>query len=247
MLDLPITVEQYEAARVAYASAESASRVAFDAERIAKDAADRAADALAQAKRRIDETAEARAKLASIEAERLVVEELDRTMGDLRESLNFALRPELAEIASGLLDTLTDGRYSHAEFSEDYELTVLEDGLVKPVISGGEEDLCNLVLRLAISQMIAARAGHAFSLLILDEVFGALDDNRRANVMALLRRLGDRFTQIIVITHIGHVRDALDHVVRLEYDALSGSSRVVGDASDMAPVEDLPLLTQAAA
>ena len=37
----------------------------------------------------------------------------------------------------------------------------------KPVISGGEEDLAHLVLRLAISQMIAERAGQAFSLLIL--------------------------------------------------------------------------------
>ena len=39
------------------------------------------------------------------------------------------------------------------------QLVILEDGIPKPVLSGGEEDLANLVLRLAISQMIAERAG----------------------------------------------------------------------------------------
>ena len=52
----------------------------------------------------------------------------------------------------------------------------------KPVISGGEEDLANLVLRLAISQMIAERAGQPLSLLVLDEVFGSLDESRRQHV-----------------------------------------------------------------
>ena len=83
----------------------------------------------------------------------------------------------------------------------------------KPVISGGEEDLANLVLRLAISEMIAERAGQAFSLLILDEVFGSLDEARRHNVVDLLRRLQDRFEQVILITHIDSVRDGLDRVV----------------------------------
>ena len=49
------------------------------------------------------------------------------------------------------------------------------------------------MLRLAISQMIAERAGQSFSLLVLDEVFGSLDDSRRHNVVDLLRRLHDRW------------------------------------------------------
>jgi len=103
---------------------------------------------------------------------------------------------------------------------------VLEDGVPKPVISGGEEDLCNLVLRLAISQMIAERAGQVFSLLILDEVFGSLDEARRANVMELLRRLNDRFEQVIVITHIEQVRDGLDRLVQVRFDETRGCSAV---------------------
>ena len=52
------------------------------------------------------------------------------------------------------------------------------------MISGGEEDVANMVLRLAISQMIADRAGQPLSILILDEVFGSLDIERRDGAFA---------------------------------------------------------------
>jgi exonuclease SbcC len=244
LVALGLTGEQFDAIRRDYGDAERAARVAIDTERAARDAAERSEDALRAAQRRIDETADARARLATLDRERLVLEELDCTMAELRADLNGALRPELAELASALLETLTDGRYTHAEFGEDYQLTLVEDGMPKPVISGGEEDLCNLVLRLAISQMIAERSGSPFSLLILDEVTAALDEQRRANVLAMLRRLGDRFAQVIVITHDQGIRDAMDHVIRVELDVHAGVSRVRGGAE--AVVAESPALEMAA-
>ena len=41
--------------------------------------------------------------------------------------------------------------------------------------SGGEEDLANLCLRLAISEVITERAGGVFNFIILDEIFGSQD------------------------------------------------------------------------
>jgi exonuclease SbcC len=79
--------------------------------------------------------------------------------------------------------------------------------------------------------MIAERAGQAFSLLILDEVFGSLDETRRHNVVDLLRRLQDRFEQVILITHIESVREGLDRVVTVRYDEESGTSRVDTEAT----------------
>ncbi|MBI3790975.1 MAG: SMC family ATPase, partial [Gemmatimonadetes bacterium] len=117
------------------------------------------------------------------------------------------------------LRDLTDGRYGALELNEDYAVTVLEEGVPKPVISGGEEDIANLVLRLAISQMIADRAGQNFSLLILDEVFGSLDHVRQLGVLELLRGLQDRFPQVIVITHIDIMSHMLDSLVTVRYDA----------------------------
>jgi exonuclease SbcC len=153
-------------------------------------------------------------------------QELDRALTDLRTDLNATLRPDLSELASAFLRDLTNGRYTDLELDEDYGATLLDDGDPKAVISGGEEDVANLALRLAISQMIAERAGQPLSLLVLDEIFGSLDEDRRAAVVDLLRSLADRFPQVILITHIDSVREGFDRVVRVGYDVARGVATV---------------------
>jgi exonuclease SbcC len=153
-------------------------------------------------------------------------DELDEALSELRSELNAQVRPELSEIASAFLAQLTDGRYTAMDIDEAYNILVLDEGEEKPVISGGEEDVANLVLRLSLSQMIAERAGHPLSLLILDEVFGSLDVARRDNVVQLLHHLEDRFEQVILITHIEGIRESLDQVLRVDYDERSGTSTV---------------------
>jgi exonuclease SbcC len=172
------------------------------------------------------ELARAAERVAVLERDKQLHDELHRAYSDLRTDLNFAMRPELSELASAFLTELTDARYTELELDDKYRIVVLEEGVPKPVISGGEEDLANLVLRLAISQMIAERAGQAFSLLVLDEVFGSLDETRRQNVVSLLRGLQDRFEQVILITHIEDVRDGLDQVMEVRTDERSGASVV---------------------
>src|SRR5436189_255457 len=191
----------------------------------------RAEDDLAEAKRREAERAQRERQIAALKARQRLHNELDRAFSDLRGELHARLRPEIAELASGFLADLTDGRYDELELTEDYTLTILEGGVPKPVISGGEEDIASLVLRLAISQMIAERAGQPLSLLVLDEIFGSLDEARRLHVVGLLRRLADRFPQVILITHIEQVREGLDRVIRVDFDAARGASVVRDDTA----------------
>jgi len=193
---------------------------------------------VARAEQARAELARARAQLDALEREKRLHDELDRAYTDLRTDLNVQLRPEMSELASAFLTELTDARYDELELDDSYNLTVLEDGIPKPVISGGEQDVANLCLRLAISQMIAERAGQSFSLLILDEVFGSLDESRRQNVVELLRGLQDRFEQVILITHIEQVREGLDRVISVRYDEETGTSVVTqldeeGDTGDL--------------
>ena len=152
--------------------------------------------------------------------------ELDRFFGYFLEKLNNQARPELSEYASRFLEELTDGRYSTLELNEKYEVCLFDDGEIKPVISGGEEDVANLCLRLAISQMIAQRSGRSLSLLILDEVFGSLDESRRNNVISLLNSLTNSFEQVILITHIDDIKEGVDNVVKVEYAEEQGCSIV---------------------
>jgi exonuclease SbcC len=187
-----------------------------------------AKEATLQAARRIEDRARRAREADAVALSLKTNQELDRALGDLRNELNAALRPDLSELASVFLRDLTNGRYTELELDEDYVTTLLDEGEPKGVISGGEEDIANLALRLAISQMIAERAGQPLSLLILDEIFGSLDDDHRAAVVELLRSLADRFPQVILITHIDSVRDGFDRIVRVTYDARRGSA-VVAD------------------
>jgi exonuclease SbcC len=220
--------EQHERAAAEARSGEInalATRAEVAAARAAVDGAEGSRRALEQLQTKLD----------ALHREKRLHDELDRAYSDLRTDLNHALRPEVSELASGFLSDLTDGRFSELELDDQYNIIVLEDGITKPVISGGEEDLAHLVLRLAISQMIAERAGQSFSLLILDEVFASLDDVRRHNVVELLRRLRDRFEQVILITHVEGVREGLDRVVSVRYDEDRAASVV-----DQTDHEELP-------
>jgi len=184
------------------------------------------------------------AAVAQAEADRRLHEELDRAFNELRAQLNAELRPELSDLATSFLRELMDSRAVELELDEKYNVSIIEDGIAKPVLSGGEEDIAYLVLRLAVSQMIAERSGQAFSLLILDEVFGSLDQTRQFNVLELLRGLRDRFDQVILITHIESVREELtntDHVINVRYDAATAAA-VVESSSEPPPSAELELL-----
>jgi exonuclease SbcC len=242
----PFSESSFAELREAHARAMEGARVAELAAVSAERDEVAAREGMAAAETAARELAERQRLLEELGARKRMHDELDRAFSDLRSDLNADLRPELAELASRLLAELTDGRYAELELDDQYNIVVHEDGIPKPVISGGEEDLANLVLRLAISQMIAERAGQPLSLLILDEIFGSLDESRRANVVDLLRRLQDRFEQVILITHIDSVREGLDRVVTVRYDEASGASVVDQGEESAAPAPEL-LLTEAGA
>jgi exonuclease SbcC len=189
-----------------------------------------AEEALKQVARRKEERERREWEAREVSVELALNGEVDRAFTDLRSELNANLRPDLSDNASGFLRDMTGGRYSELELDEDFIASIVDDGETKPVISGGEEDLVNLALRLAISQMIAERSGQPLSLLVLDEIFGSLDEDRRNAVLELLRGLADRFPQVILITHIESVREGFDRVIRVNLDVERGAAVVQEEA-----------------
>jgi exonuclease SbcC len=226
LAELGFTEQAHREAREAEASAERSRRDAEVTLVRARGESASAAEAVEAALRRRAERAEREREVQATGTDLALHQELDRALSDLRTELNATLRPDLSELASGFLRDLTNGRYTDLELDEDYGATLLDDGDPKAVISGGEEDVANLALRLAISQKIAERAGQPLSLLILDEIFGSLDEDRRAAVVDLLRSLADRFPQVILITHIDSVREGFDRVVRVGFDLARGVATV---------------------
>ncbi|MCX5726542.1 MAG: SMC family ATPase [Candidatus Saganbacteria bacterium] len=138
-------------------------------------------------------------------------------MTDYRTHLISRIRPQLSEIAGRLFAELTAGKYTGIELDEEYNMHIYDGGAKYPIarFSGGESDLANLCLRLAISQLITASSGIEGGFIILDEIFGSQDLIRKSSIMEALARLQKQFRQIILISHVEDIKDKLEDVIEV--------------------------------
>ncbi|HEC72295.1 MAG TPA: SMC family ATPase, partial [Thermoplasmatales archaeon] len=138
-------------------------------------------------------------------------------MSSFRTDLISRIRPMLSAYASEFFERLTDGKYKLIELDEDYNIKILDDGRAYGIkrFSGGEEDLANLCLRLAISEIVSERADRQFNFIILDEIFGSQDSIRRQNIMQALNALSSKFRQIFLITHIEDIKNFMENVIHV--------------------------------
>ncbi|HVO78078.1 MAG TPA: SbcC/MukB-like Walker B domain-containing protein, partial [Methanomassiliicoccales archaeon] len=136
---------------------------------------------------------------------------LSDVMRDFKSEVIARITPALSEIASALFAELTEGKYAGLELNDEYDIEILDSGKKYELarFSGGEADLANLCLRLAISKLISERAGSALNFLILDEIFGSQDQMRKRNLVNAFNQLSRQFSQIILITHVEDVKDML--------------------------------------
>ena len=179
-------------------------------------------------KSRVEEVREIKRRISEEEDRLSMLNSLEKLMGEFRIDLISRIRPTLSAYASSLLESLTDGKYSELELNENYDIMIYDGGIPYEInrFSGGEEDLANLCIRLAISQMLADRAGGEFNFIILDEIFGSQDMNRRRNILNALNALSNRFKQIFIITHIDEVKQMVTNAITV-YEDEEGISRVV--------------------
>lgn len=81
--------------------------------------------------------------------------------------------------------------------------------------SGFERMVSSLAIRVALIKLSTLPK---FSTLVIDEGFGALDDEHRLAVTRLFDALKSSFKNIVIITHIDSIKDAADHVITIEVD-----------------------------
>ncbi len=154
--------------------------------------------------------------------------ELESLMKEFRSHSIQSIRPSLERIASDFFATMTAGKYPGIEMDEDYKIRIIDLGRSYPIerFSGGESDLANLCLRLAISDVVVrARGAKGFNFLVLDEIFGSQDIGRRENILKALQSLQNRFSQIFLISHIEGIKESANMVINVE-EGPDGSSRV---------------------
>jgi exonuclease SbcC len=172
-----------------------------------------------------------RAEMAGVEAEDL--NRMYKEFSTFEQYVARRVRPQLEDMTSELVRVITENKYERVELDDDYGVKVF-DGELGPYpiehFSGGERDVIALSARLALSRLIGSQAANPPSFLVLDEVFGSLDRDRRANVLDLLSSLAgsaDAFQQLFVISHVDDVRlsPAFNEVWRVA-ESEDGSSRL---------------------
>ena len=157
-------------------------------------------------------------RIVEMEKEVAILARLEKIMADFKSNLIARIRPSLAARTSDLLRRMTGGKYSAVDLDGDYNIKIESDGKMFGIdrFSGGEQDLASLCLRIAISQELAERAGsEGPSFIVLDEVFGSQDGERKSAILEALSEISHEFRQIVLITHIEDIKDALPYVLHV--------------------------------
>ena len=90
--------------------------------------------------------------------------------------------------------------------------------------SGGEKFRVNFAIRLALSQVLARRAGARLRTLVIDEGFGSQDPEGRQRLVEAINEVQPEFDCILVITHIDELRDKFP--ARIDVEKTPTGSRV---------------------
>jgi len=186
-------------------------------------------------------------RLADAKYDQEVHEQLTRAFGKrgVQALIIENAIPELADETNRLLERLTDGDMSlyfetlkEAKSKKDTPIETLDikvsDNLgTRPLemYSGGEGFRAAFALRIALSKLLAHRAGASLQTLIIDEGFGSQDAKGREKLIECLNAIKDDFKRIIVITHIDELKDAFANRIEVTKGP-SGSQVLVmeGDA-----------------
>ena len=142
--------------------------------------------------------------------------------------------PELERTATELLSRMTDGRMhlrietqreiKTGELREALDIIIADDLGSRPyeLYSGGEAFRIDFALRIALSRLLARRAGAQLRSLFIDEGFGTQDARGREHLVSAINSIQDDFDLILVITHIVELKDAFP--VRIEVTKTSEGS-----------------------
>lgn len=128
--------------------------------------------------------------------------------------------PEIEDEANRLLGRMTDNRMTlrlDTQRSTKGGKGVVETLDIKvgdelgtrnyEMFSGGETFRIDLALRIALSRLLARRAGAPLRTLVIDEGFGTQDAGGRERLVDAINSIQEDFDKIIVITHIEELRD----------------------------------------
>jgi exonuclease SbcC len=214
-----------EQAEAAYARVHKLHEEAEEALRIAEQQAVAESNAVAQARADLDATRRQKGQLDKAREEESLRRVVAAVLDAYRTAIQQEAVPSLEQETADLLRRVTRGRYSDVEITSDGNLKINDMGTAHDLerFSGGEQDLANLCMRIALSKVMARRSGMDARFIILDEVFGSQDPDRRAALVEALRELDQEFGQVLIVSHFD---DFMDHCgLQITVKSVDGTSR----------------------
>lgn len=127
--------------------------------------------------------------------------------------------PELEAEANSLLSKLTNNSahifieslkdLKNGGTKETLDIKIADHIGIRPyeLFSGGEAFRIDFALRIAISKLLARRAGTSLQTLIIDEGFGSQDEEGLNNIMDALYKIQNDFSKIIIVSHLTSMKD----------------------------------------
>jgi exonuclease SbcC len=215
--------DEAEDATSALDDARAAEREASDARKEAEKTEAALAASLRQAK-------ETQGRIAELRSQARYVERVAMLLEGFRNHLVARVGPELSREAEALFRELTDHEYDDLIVDEDTLTIQIADGdTYFPIdrFSGSETDLANLALRVAISTQLSRLSGADVGMMVLDEVLGSLDQERKDLMVQTLGRLAARFHQLFVVTHAEQVKDQFPATILVQKVGRRRSTAVV--------------------
>ncbi len=149
--------------------------------------------------------------------------------------------PEIESQANQVLERLSGGSMSvrfatqkdykdHAREDKKETLDILiSDGAGTrdyEMFSGGESFRVNFAIRLALSRVLAQRAGARLQTLVVDEGFGSQDAEGRQRLIEAINLVQTEFSKILVITHLEELKDAFPTRIEVEKTPEGSSVRI---------------------
>jgi len=128
--------------------------------------------------------------------------------------------PEIEAEANRLLARMTDNRMhvkietqretKKGDVIETLDINIADELGTRnyEMFSGGEAFRIDFAVRIALSKLLARRAGAPLPTLIIDEGFGTQDSSGIEKLKEAINSIQDDFDKILVITHIEELRDA---------------------------------------
>ncbi|MCF7800224.1 hypothetical protein K9M16_04475, partial [Candidatus Babeliales bacterium] len=122
--------------------------------------------------------------------------------------------PQIEEEANNILSRLTDNQaqifieslrdLKSGGVKETLDIQISDSAGIRPyeMFSGGEAFRVDFALRIAISKLLARRAGTALQTLIIDEGFGSQDEEGLNRLMDAIYAIKKDFSKIIVVSHL---------------------------------------------